>query len=215
MGRHSLSYIAAQQRRATGSTPPSAATYVGRIGALAFALGVGAAVAGGAGIAHADGTTDKDPAGAEASPNPTAGEDAEKGADTATKPRKPRLLDIPKMVLGGGVLRPGAADADSGPSDLARVLSKLQRSSLVQQGNDQQDSAVRPAAKGNDRPGRHTRDDVESFVRTSVDDATQALRSVGQSFSAPSRPVDTSPHPTPPTRPPRRSRRALSPDSRR
>lgn len=55
MGRHSLSYIAAQQDDSTTrSTAGSAAGYVGRVGLLAVALGIGAAVAGGTAIASAD-----------------------------------------------------------------------------------------------------------------------------------------------------------------
>ena len=56
MGRHSASYIAAQQAPLGGPATGSAARYVGRVGGLALALGLGAAVAGGAGLAHADGT---------------------------------------------------------------------------------------------------------------------------------------------------------------
>ena len=62
MGRHSVSYIAAQQGLCTESTTVSAARYVGRVGALALAMGVGAAVAGGAGVANAEGPT-SDPSG--------------------------------------------------------------------------------------------------------------------------------------------------------
>ena len=46
VGRHSIAHFAA----------PTAAPYVGRVGALALALGIGAAVAGGAGVARADET---------------------------------------------------------------------------------------------------------------------------------------------------------------
>lgn len=55
MGRHSLSYIAAQQALSIG-TPPDrcSSAYVGRVGLLAVALGIGAAVAGGTAVAGAD-----------------------------------------------------------------------------------------------------------------------------------------------------------------
>ena len=61
MGRHSVSHIAAQQGLSSRSTGVGAAKYVGRVGALALAMGVGAALAGGAGLANADGTTDNGP----------------------------------------------------------------------------------------------------------------------------------------------------------
>lgn len=55
MGRHSASYIAAQQALSTVE-PRSrrSSTYVGRVGLLAVALGIGAAVAGGTAVAGAD-----------------------------------------------------------------------------------------------------------------------------------------------------------------
>ena len=54
MGRHSASYIAAQQALSTVH-PRSrrSSTYVGRVGLLAVALGIGAAVAGGTAVAGA------------------------------------------------------------------------------------------------------------------------------------------------------------------
>lgn len=55
MGRHSLSYIASQQvDSTTASNGGSSAGYVGRVGLLAVALGIGAAVAGGTAIASAE-----------------------------------------------------------------------------------------------------------------------------------------------------------------
>lgn len=58
MGRHSLSYIASQQSDSTtASADGSAAAYVGRVGLLAVALGIGAAVAGGTAVATADTTS--------------------------------------------------------------------------------------------------------------------------------------------------------------
>lgn len=63
MGRHTASYIAAQHRVSAGSTAPGAAMYVGRIGLLALALGIGAVVAGSTGIASAEGSADNNTAG--------------------------------------------------------------------------------------------------------------------------------------------------------
>lgn len=59
MGRHSVSYIAAQQGPSRRAAQPSGA-HVGRVGLLAFALGVGAAVAGGTAVAHADDSAGND-----------------------------------------------------------------------------------------------------------------------------------------------------------
>lgn len=69
MGRHSASYIAAQ--RGLPARHGGAARYVGRVGALALALGIGAAVTGGTGVANADETTgDSGPAASESSGGP-------------------------------------------------------------------------------------------------------------------------------------------------
>jgi hypothetical protein len=52
MGRHSRSTYTARHAADTG---PAAANYVGRVGALAVALGIGVAVASGTAVAHAEG----------------------------------------------------------------------------------------------------------------------------------------------------------------
>ncbi|MET0450508.1 MAG: hypothetical protein ABW137_01605 [Mycobacterium sp.] len=108
MGRHSASYIAAQQRLST--KPTTAAAYIGRVGALALALGIGAAVAGGTGIASAEGTTDTgaSEAAEQASPNPSTETDPAEGPAAGESPsaesssattRKP---GVPDMQLGNG-----------------------------------------------------------------------------------------------------------------
>ena len=56
MRRQIASYIAAQQALPTATTAVGAPRYVRRVGGLALALGLGAAVVGGAGLSHADGT---------------------------------------------------------------------------------------------------------------------------------------------------------------
>jgi len=113
MGRHSVSHIAAQQGLSSRSTAVGAAKYVGRVGALALAMGVGAALSGGAGLANADGATDNGPTsgggdGVQASPELTAGTGEQSGVDSSpngsagVKARKPTLLTPPKMELGSG-----------------------------------------------------------------------------------------------------------------
>src|ERR1700709_2909223 len=56
MRRQSASYIAAQQALSTATTAVGAPRHVRRVGGWAVALGLGAAVVGGAGLSHADGT---------------------------------------------------------------------------------------------------------------------------------------------------------------
>ncbi len=113
MGRHSRSNLAARHALGTGPGAVSAASYVGRVGALALALGIGVVVAGGAGLANADGTTDNSAAGGgapQSSPNSTAGDgmatgpaDGDSRADgsTVAKPSTPGSSGVPKMQLGG------------------------------------------------------------------------------------------------------------------
>lgn len=54
MGRHSAASVAARQRDPACATGADTAAYIGRVGLLAVALGVGAAVAGGTAIAGAE-----------------------------------------------------------------------------------------------------------------------------------------------------------------
>lgn len=142
MGRHGISQVGARQRLPAGHPARGAAKYVGRVGALAFALGIGAAVVGGAGLANADGASDKDSGSATSSDGATGSGAAGGGAPSASgsvatpsesvaesgtdvdpstaaspgaKASKPESTTVPKMVFDGGVPkhRPlAAADAD-------------------------------------------------------------------------------------------------------
>jgi hypothetical protein len=116
MGRHSASYIAAHQALSTGTTGVGAARYVGRVGGLALALGIGAAVAGGAGLAHADGTADT-------KPGSTAGDGTPNDVDSAIKTKKPKLglFNAPKVTLGGDTATAHVPD----PGSLPGLISKL------------------------------------------------------------------------------------------
>lgn len=80
MGRHSASHIAAQHRPSTRPTGPAAAIYVGRVGLFALGLGIGAVVAGGAGIANAEGSPDNNGGGSTAHSS-----DSSAGASTVTR----------------------------------------------------------------------------------------------------------------------------------
>lgn len=83
MGRHSASIIAAHQEDSRPSAS-SAASFVGRVGALALALGIGAAVAGGAGVAHAEGPDASSGSTGQSSPDTSASTGASGGtADTS------------------------------------------------------------------------------------------------------------------------------------
>jgi hypothetical protein len=138
MGRHSASYLAVQQRLSAGPTAAGAATYVGRVGSLALALGIGAAVAGGAGIANAEGPADNSPDGsaAQSSQDSTTGDGTAKGPATVESPtarshgvktRKSGLFDVPKMKLHNG--RSAATGdqqpADGGPGSLPDVIAGI------------------------------------------------------------------------------------------
>lgn len=68
MGRHSLSYVASLQGDSTtASKAASSAGCVGRVGLLAVALGIGAAVAGGTAIASAEPSASAGPSSAQSS----------------------------------------------------------------------------------------------------------------------------------------------------
>lgn len=125
----------------------TAASYVGRIGALAVALGIGAAVAGGAGIARAEGPSDADSSGSSAQSSPAQSEtDASAGGaqastsapqtetpeasdpsdDAADSPASP---NVPEMNVGNGRDTTTPADqeedkdAEAGPDPVPDVTA--------------------------------------------------------------------------------------------
>lgn len=114
MGRHSASYLAAQQPD-SGSTTLSAAAYVGRVGAVALALGVGAVLAGGAGIANAEGTTDG--GAGDASSTETSSDAPSGGSDDTDAPSA--AADAPKTQVGNG--SPGSL------TDLTDLVASIPR----------------------------------------------------------------------------------------
>lgn len=132
VGRHNASCIEAQ-KRVSGATALSAASFVGRVGSLALALGIGAAIAGGTAIAYAEGPTDN-AAGdsAQSSPGPSTAEtpsetpsdDGSTGTGSVdVKTRPPGSTNVPKMQLGNG--RPGSLPEliSSIPQKLATALN--------------------------------------------------------------------------------------------
>ena len=138
MGRHSASYISAQREHR-----PEAAAYVGRVGALALALGLGAAVAGGTGIAHAEGTEDGGTGGAtqQAAPNTPkdsdpaepAGQSSAPGsvASGASTPGPTHSTDVPKMQLGNGrettpsATTPPKSSGGNAPGSLPDLIASI------------------------------------------------------------------------------------------
>jgi hypothetical protein len=121
----------------------SAASHVGRVGALALALGIGAAVASGAGIAHAEGPTDSDATGsaAQSSPHPSTSEGtaetpASAGSPTTesagtdspgVKTGRPESPNVPKMQLGNGRGAPKVdrQDATDHPGSLPELIASI------------------------------------------------------------------------------------------
>lgn len=137
MGRHSLSYIAAQQALSPPLPPVSrTASYVGRVGLLAVALGIGAAVAGGTAIAGADtpssnGTDDRPAQSSTAEDNATnstatksRGEDEQKEAsddDPASAPPS-SLQDLKDPTDDAAEVDPEeAAGPEAAPAEQSRA----------------------------------------------------------------------------------------------
>jgi hypothetical protein len=173
MGRHSLSYIAAQQGHSAGPTPAGAAKYVGGVGAVALSLWAGAAIAG-SGLANAEGSpADKGPDAAGAVKSAlhsiTEGLRHGLGDDSATdgasglKLPKPGLFKLPKS-------------SDDGDNALTGPLSGVAGRVSHQTGDSE------PAAKANSQrsvqPGAGL-----SQAAPIVADTVDALRGVAKPLS--------------------------------
>ena len=156
MGRHSASYLAAQQGLSTRAPARGAAAYVGRVGALALAMGIGVAVVGGPGIAYADesggtdtGGTDTRNSSSPASTQPASTEPAstrpatdtaagtsESTTDAATTGtvRNAESLTVPTMNVGTSnsaatVAEPAASTDPAELPDPDAVAQKSKRDS--------------------------------------------------------------------------------------
>jgi hypothetical protein len=167
----------------------AAATYAGRVGALALALGIGAAVAGGAGIAHADGPTDNSAGGTIAQSSP----DSSTGAGTANRPksaespagrspgvktRKHGPFNVPKTKLGNsgskptGDLHTSGGDPGSPPALISGIPQKI-TAALVPDSSagastpSTSPTRVRPTPRSNSRSTAGPTED-----RTATDHAT-------------------------------------------
>ena len=133
MGRHSASYIAAQQAVSSEPAVVGAAKYVGRVGALALAIGVGAAVAGSAALAHADESNNGGTGGggpAQTSPDPAAAKSAPADPSTdessGTTTTKPGSFNVSKMLgLGGGAPSGAQQTGESDSDSLTGLISQI------------------------------------------------------------------------------------------
>ncbi|WP_454790246.1 hypothetical protein [Mycolicibacterium lutetiense] len=98
--------------------------YVGRVGLLALALGIGAVVAGNAGIANAEGSSDNNAGGTAAhSSGSSTGAGTVKGPPSIGSPgvktRKPGLSPVPRIKLAHS--RPSIGDQRSRPAAVEPV----------------------------------------------------------------------------------------------
>ncbi|WP_319431365.1 Ig-like domain-containing protein [Mycobacterium sp. RTGN5] len=125
-----------QHRALEQASGGGAAKYVGRVGALAVALGIGAWVGGGAGIAYADDGTGSSDSGTHTASGARPSGSNSAGTANANGPGKPGTSRIPRAVVksnGGaqtgavqGALDPAAARVTAAPSQ-ARLHVPQQR----------------------------------------------------------------------------------------
>ena len=181
MGRHSASGSRARHGLPAEPTAAGAAMFVGRVGAMALALGVGAAIAGGAGIANADGTTDHRTSGGADAKSSSSPKVARGQADSidGTAPLK---LRKPEAVEG--------ARADSAPDrGTGRRCHRRAHTTTRPDGLQRID---RPAAAALARPVTARDDAVDSFARAKVDEVTAAFRGDRPPGVVPRQTADTS-----------------------
>ena len=189
MGRHSESYIAARHTPSSWATTAGAAKYVGRVGALALALGVGAAVAGGTGLAHAEDTTDNRPGSGDATQSaPGAAKGGPAGSSSDTEP----------VATSGGALTEPQPSPVAEPDSLGGLIARIPNQLAAVFGNGRVPGANSPAhqipepqdspPEGNrssGNPAGKTRpttanDPAATFSRASTDNLSTALRTTQQ-----------------------------------
>lgn len=168
----------------------SAASFVGRVGALALALGIGAAVTGGAGIATAEGPTDK-AAGdstAQAAPAATTNENTTNAAttdapsDAADSPSDPaESSNTPKTRLGNG--------RDTSPASLPELISSIPQklaTALAQHTSGESSaSSNKRTVRPTPRVREHTRDTPDHVAATVRDVVHEDSFASPQPASAP------------------------------
>lgn len=133
MGRHSASHIAAQHRPSAGPTGSGAAIYAGRVGLLALGLGIGAAVAGSAGIANAQGTPDNNGGSAAHSSDSSTGAGTVKSPPSVGSPgaktSKPGLSPTPRIKPANSRRAPIGDEraAAAGPASIPGLSLRISR----------------------------------------------------------------------------------------
>ena len=143
MGRHRKTGSTARHAL---NTEPFAAQYVGRVGALAVALGIGAAVAS-AGVAHADGGTDDATSGATGAQTAPASSAVEStGGEPAHQKDADNAPSVPKMQLGDDAL----------PGTVTGVTRHAARASLHQKPIRQQAESTPATSAADDAPPAST-----------------------------------------------------------
>lgn len=175
MGRHSASNTATHQGYSRPSAS-SAASFVGRVGALALALGIGAAVAGGVGVARAEGPDASSGSAEQSSPDTSTGSTgatagtAETSTDTgATDTDTPSTdetstddetdppSNVPTMQLGNG--RDPERPVDDEPKTLPELVVGIPEKVVSalkpkEPGGSESNS---PAIRGNAKPAEAPR----------------------------------------------------------
>ncbi|MCP9272193.1 hypothetical protein [Mycolicibacterium arenosum] len=194
MGRHSIAYIDAQQ----GLSARPAAAFVGRVGALALALGIGAAVAGGPGIARADETGGAGGAGAQTSSSPSTGDDtatAPTGADsptasTTSEDHEPGAPTVPTMQLGTA---PAEEAGENDPAALPESIPNLPEKASATKDSDApvvSGKRARESTPPTAEPDTDaTTDDTAGTYARMLSDTADAVRHVAAPTTAPTPPA--------------------------
>jgi hypothetical protein len=209
MGHHRAATTHWTLATARVATARGAARYVGRVGALAVALGVGAAVAGGGGIARADDTTHDSPVdtrsvqsspdtNARSGPSDTVGKELQShGSPRRTPGVLKAALRVPRMVLGAN----GGAHTSTPRPGGVRVRTPATRA-----GGEGTTAARAPVGRNLPDPGTAAKPlaavttQVDDQVRTVVRDIAATPRHATQ-ISPPTTALapqlTVSPHPAP------------------
>ncbi|HNM86559.1 MAG: hypothetical protein U0Q20_11650 [Mycobacterium sp.] len=153
MGRHSIAYIEQKQR----SSAARHGAYVGRVGVLAVALGIGTALAAGVGTANADSDTGKDADHAtHSAPGPSAGASADRTPSAKTpdadEAGKPDEAAKPVKPQPDNKTASETKPADDRPSDDATDLESTAPKAATPDQRDQPDRAKAPTPSRKSRP---------------------------------------------------------------
>ena len=179
----------------TKGTPMGYARHIGRVGALAVTLGVGAAIANAPGIAYADTTgaeaggetqtktTSTDPASPAAGPASAEGDDNE----SSTTDRRSQRRSVLRAVVGA--IR-DIADGDLASGNAAGATSRLDKQNSA--GSDATERQTTTTSSTVTRSRIRTNDlaDVSEKVESTADSFTQRVEQAVQKYTAPA-PVDS------------------------